>query len=305
MHTYIILVIASFFVAAFGSMVGVGGGFLLMPVLLMMYPNETPGRLTFISLFAVLVNGATAFFGYARLRRVDFKSGLIMGLCTVPTAILARKLIQGDVSTETFRPIFGGLLIAIGVYILWRIRGVSGPHGQRHVEPKPGWFRRALTDNDGIEFSWAYDLRIGIAAGLIGGFIGAFFGIGGGVLQMPIMTQLLNFPPHIAAATTVLVLAMNTFAGITTDLIGHFDSVPFALAGAAGIGSLFGARLGTRLSKRVSGKAILYLLAAALLVAGGRLVLQKDRATGPGTQPPIMTDKDSAQATEAGQPEAP
>jgi hypothetical protein len=297
----LLLLLVSFVVAAFGSMVGVGGGFLLVPVLLLMYPNETPARLTFISLFAVLVNGATAFFGYLRLRRVDLKSGLIMGACTVPTAILARKM-QAHVSTEAFRPIFGALLIAIGVFILWRIRKISGAHGHHPVEPKPGWFRRMLTDKDGVEFSWAYDLRIGVAAGLIGGFVGAFFGIGGGILQMPIMTQLLDFPPHIAAATTVLVLAMNSLAGIATDLVSHFDNVPFALAGAAGVGSLFGAHLGTRLSKRISGKGILYLLAFALLVAGGRLVWSLGQTSDANGQADTQVLTASEPAGPAGEP---
>jgi hypothetical protein len=302
MLAYIILACISFVVAAFGSMVGVGGGFLLMPVLLMMYPNETPERLTFISLFAVLVNAATAFVGYARLRRVDYKSGLIMGLCTVPTAVLAR-IIQGNVSTGTFRPIFGSLLIAIGIYILWRIRGVSGPHGHRQVDPKPGWLRRELTDKDGTEFSWAYDTRIAVAAGLIGGFVGAFFGIGGGILQMPIMTQMLSFPPHVAAATTIMVLTMNTLAGISTDLVRQFHSVPFALAGAAGIGSLFGAQVGTRLSKRISGKGILYLLAAALLVAGGRLVIYRGQTTNAAIEPPSAAQPASQSTTPTENPE--
>lgn len=297
MLSYLILMAISFVVAAFGSMVGVGGGFLLMPVLLMMYPHETPERLTFISLFAVLINAMTAFASYARQRRVDIKSGVIMGCCTVPTAIFAR-IIQGNIEAGTFRPIFGGLLIVIGIYMFWRIRSASH-RSDPGVEPEPGLFRRELQDKDGIKFSWSYDLRIGIAAGLIGGFIGAFFGIGGGILQMPIMTQLLNFPPHVAAATTVMVLSMNTLAGISTDLVLRFDSVPISLSAAAGVGSLFGAQLGTRLARRISGRGILYLLATALLIAGTRLILSQSAAVDDGAQPTPSISETAESADEA------
>ena len=295
MHTLIILVLLAFGVSAFGSMVGAGGGFLLMPVLFLMFPAESPERLTFISLFAVLVNALTALFNYGRLGRVDFKSGLILGFCTIPTAVAARFL-QGLMGRGTFGWIFGALLIAIGLFVVWRVRASSDPHGVREAKPKPNWFYRELRDRDGIVFKWAYNLRIAISVSLAEGFLASFFGIGGGILHMPIMTQILNFPPHVAAATSILVLSMSALAAVTTDVIKHPESVPIAMAALAGLGAFFGAQVGTRLARRVSGKKILYLLAVALMFAGGRLMLEKDK---PETPPDAVSPPADAESVEA------
>ena len=57
---------------AFGTMIGVGGGFLLLPLLLFAYPHDPPSVLTAISLSVVCANATTGSIAYARMRRVDF-----------------------------------------------------------------------------------------------------------------------------------------------------------------------------------------------------------------------------------------
>src|SRR6185295_1618467 len=62
-------------VGAFGTLIGAGGGFILVPILLLMYPNETSERIASISLAVVFFNAFSGSLAYARMKRIDYKSG--------------------------------------------------------------------------------------------------------------------------------------------------------------------------------------------------------------------------------------
>jgi len=274
---FIVLAAVSFAVATLGSLIGAGGGFLLMPILLFLYQGVEyggrvlgPAELTFISLVAVLVNGVAATVNYARMKRIDYRTGIILGLCAAPMAILARLLLKG-VRQEQFGAVFGGVLVAIGVFVIWRTPRGADASG-RTVAARPHWSRRRIVDGSGLSFEYAFNLRLGMTASLAGGFIGSFFGIGGGILHVPVMTQLLHFPAHVATATSIMILSASAATGVLTDVVSKGTDVPTALALAAGVGAFLGAQAGTRLSRRVTGKGILYLLAAVLILCGGKLL---------------------------------
>lgn len=303
------LAAVAFGVATFGSLVGAGGGFLLMPILLFMYPAKTQEELTFVSLFAVLVNAVAATHDYVRMKRVDVHSGLILGLATVLPAIGARFLLHA-IDRSMFSRSFGLVLIVIGVLLLWRVfrRKTEGD-----VPPKPApphWFHRQITDAYGDVHEYAYNLKAAIAAAAGAGFIGSFMGIGGGVFLVPILTQILGFPARIAVATSIMVLALNSATAILTDTARHlatggFGDLPLLAAAAVGVGALLGARCGTRLSTRVSGKGVLALLAIAIVLAGGRLVLTGNGQTAPPEEtPPAETENPPVTRSDAKAPPA-
>jgi len=63
-------------IGTFGTLIGAGGGFLLAPVLLLAYPDESPEIITSISLAVVFLNALSGSVAYARMRRIDYRSGL-------------------------------------------------------------------------------------------------------------------------------------------------------------------------------------------------------------------------------------
>ena len=87
-QTAILLCLLGFAVGAFGTVVGAGGGFILTPVLLLIYPQDSPALITAISLLVVFFNASSGTVAYTRLRRVDFRSGIVFGGATVPGSIL-------------------------------------------------------------------------------------------------------------------------------------------------------------------------------------------------------------------------
>ncbi len=264
-ETAALLVLIGFGVGAFGTVVGAGGGFILTPILLLLYPHGSAQTLTAISLTAVFFNAASGSVAYARQRRIDYRSGTVFALATVPGAI-GGALLVGVVSRRAFDIIMGVVLAALAVWLIagerWPLRE---PHG--HLE------RRALVDRTGEAYEYSVPVVRGAIYSLGVGFVSSFLGIGGGVMHVPLLVRALGFPTHIATATSHFVLAIMAGTGTLTHLaIGSFHHHGLRRTVALSIGVVAGAQLGAHVSLRLRGRAIHWLLAAALLGLSARLL---------------------------------
>jgi hypothetical protein len=116
--------------------------------------------------------------------------------------------------------------------------------------------------------------RLAIDAGsVLVGFVSSLLGIGGGILHVPLLVYLLDFPLHIATATSRFILAIMALTG-TVVHVARGDFAHGALrAVLLGTGALLGAQAGARLSHRVHGKWILRTLAVGLMFVGVRILL--------------------------------
>jgi uncharacterized protein len=254
-------------VGVFGTLVGAGGGFILTPVLLLVYPRETPAVITAISLIAVFFNAGSGTLAYARQRRVDFRSGLVFAACTLPGAVVG-VIVADKISRPTFDVIMG---VVLAVLAAWLLQGREEPEGHGSGSGS----RRTIRDAEGNEYRYRANVKLGAALSLLVGFLSSFLGIGGGVVHVPLLVAVLGFPTHIATATSHFVLAvMALVATITHIAAGTFHhAVGLRRAAALSVGVVFGAQLGAVLSQRLSGKVIQRLLAAGLIALAVRLVL--------------------------------
>jgi uncharacterized protein len=264
-QTAILLVVIGFAVGAFGTVVGAGGGFILTPILLLLYPHDSAQTLTAISLTAVFFNAASGSAAYARQRRIDYRSGIVFALATVPGAI-GGALLVGDVSRQVFDSIMGAVLAALAV---WLIAGERWPlpQARRHLE------RRTLVDRAGEAYEYRVPIRRGAIYSLGVGFLSSFLGIGGGVIHVPLLVRALGFPTHIATATSHFVLAIMAGTGTITHLVlGSFHHHGLRRTVALSVGVVTGAQLGAHISLRLHGRAIHWLLTVALLALSARLL---------------------------------
>ncbi len=262
-----LLCLLGFGVGVFGTLVGAGGGFILTPVLLLTYPHDTPALITAISLVVVFFNAGSGSIAYTRLRRVDFRSGLVFAACTLPGSVVG-VLLADQVSRPTFDVIMGVALIALAA---WLLRGREEPEGHGSGPGSP----RTVTDRDGKQYRYRANVRLGAFFSVGVGFISSFLGIGGGVVHVPLLVAVLGFPTHIATATSHFVLAIMALVATLAHVVaGTFHhGLGLRRAAALSVGVVFGAQLGATLSQRLSGTLIQRLLAAGLLVLGLRLVL--------------------------------
>jgi hypothetical protein len=263
----VLLCLLGFGVGVFGTLVGAGGGFILTPVLLLVYPKDTPALITAISLVVVFFNATSGTIAYTRQRRVDYRSGIVFAACTLPGAVVG-VLLADQISRPTFDVIMGVALIALAA---WLLRGHEEPKGHGHGRGFP----RTITDREGKTYRYRADVRLGAGLSVIVGFVSSFLGIGGGVVHVPLLVALLGFPTHIATATSHFVLAvMALVATLTHVAAGTFHhGVGLRRAAALSVGVVFGAQLGAKMSQGLSGKMIQRLLATGLLALGLRLVL--------------------------------
>ncbi|MHB9099305.1 MAG: sulfite exporter TauE/SafE family protein [Syntrophales bacterium] len=265
---YLWLIPLGFVVGTYGTLIGAGGGFVLVPFLLILYPRETPETITSISLAVVFFNALSGSVAYARMKRIEYRSGLIFSAATIPGAILG-ALVTAYLSRRLFDTIFGLLLMAASVYLTIK----PGVH-VKQVWPCPPNHRECImTDANGTTHRFSYHQRLGIVVSMAVGFLSSLLGIGGGVIHVPVLVQLLNFPIHIATATSHFVLTNMALTGtlthIATGAFAHGIRRTILLA----VGVMLGAQLGARLSDRTQGTWIIRGLAIALGAVGIRLLM--------------------------------
>ena len=105
------------------------------------------------------------------------------------------------------------------------------------------------------------------------GFLSSLLGIGGGIIHVPALTTLLNFPLHIATATSHFILAVMALGGTIVHIIqGNFKG-EWLRTISIGAGIIVGAQVGAYFSNKLKDKLIIRILAFALLAVGVRLLL--------------------------------
>jgi len=258
-----------FVVGAYGTLIGAGGGFILAPILALLYPADSPETLTSISLAVVFFNALSGSAAYARMGRIDYRSGGVFAIATIPGAILG-ALATSFLPRRLFDGLLGVLLMAASIALLaGGHRSTAAPSGRLASTAT-----RTLVEADGTRHVYAYNQPLGVGLSLVVGFLSSLLGIGGGIIHVPALAYLLHFPVHVATATSHFVLVVMALVGtlvhVATGAFAHGVRRTTALA----VGVLIGAQLGARASSRVHGAWIMRGLAIALGFIGARVLFQ-------------------------------
>lgn len=260
-----------FAVGFYGTLVGIGGGPLLVPMLALFY-DLPPATIVATSLSVVFLNALSGSVAYYQQRRIDLVSGTVFGFATIPSSIAAYFLLA-HLSHTLFTRTFGVFLLFLAVYVLLGPR--PGDNDQVPTTSEFGLLGplrpRRLVDTEGRSYLYGVDERLGTLINVGFGAGTTVLGIGGGILQVPLLVYVLKFPVHIATATAHYVTSINTaFTLIPLLFFGHVDP---RLTLCLGCGVVVGARLGARYSRRVSGQILLKLLTIVFVLAGLRMLL--------------------------------
>lgn len=274
MDSFTVLIITGFLIGTFGTLIGAGGGFLLVPLLILTHPELSPDIITAVSISIVAVNAISGSLAYGRSGRIDFKAGWLFALYTIPGSIIGVFLTR-FIPKESFYLVFGVLLLSLAAFLLFKNRKNAVPVIKTH--PATGnWKHHHLTDREGIAFSYTYNQNYGILVSIVVGFISPLLGIGGGIIHVPAMVQWLQFPVYIATATSHFILAiMSTVSVIVHIVQGSYDD-PYVLKMVAGlcIGVIPGAQLGAWLSHKIKTLTIIKILAICIGLVGIRILLK-------------------------------
>lgn len=231
------------------GLLGGGGSILTVPILVYVAGLAPKPAIT-TSLLVVGVTSLAALVPHARAGRVRWRTGLVFGAAGMAGAYGGGRLGE-HVPGTVLLIAFGAMMLATGIAML---------HGRRSP-------RTATVPS---ELPVARAVAYGAAVGLVTGLVGA----GGGFVIVPALALLAGLPMPSAVGTSLLVIAMNSFAG----LYGYLHSVEISWRLALGVtaaavaGSVVGSRLADRIPQEVLRKAFAWLvLAMSGLVLAERL----------------------------------
>jgi len=245
------LILLGFAGGILGSMIGLGGGIIVVPVLTFM--GFPPTAAASNSLFAALSNSIASTASYTKQKRIDFPLGIKLGLLSVPGTVLG-AIISSDVAPDIFKILFGFVLIASAAYIFLK----------KKLETKEKRISKQM-----IVFA--------IGASFFAGIISSFFGIGGGIVFVPLMVVGMSMTMKRAAPTSQLILLFASLSGVIVhSVLGHPD---FLQAGLLAIGSFFGGLVGARLSINIKERYLQILVSVVILIAAGKLFFDSANGT--------------------------
>ncbi len=232
---------------AAGSLTGIGGGFLLMPALLWLYPQQSAGALSVVSLTVVFFNSLSGTVLSLRRETVRLKTGLVYGALSLPLVWLGSRL-QTGFDRHGFDIAFGVLLLAGAAFLLFKPTAAAARTG------RSAWLAGG-----------AASLAIGLVSGL--------FGVGGGFLFVPLLAYGLRYPVPEATATSQLIVGLGAAWGLLLTALTHPLPVDPLLVGGLVAGVLVGAPLGTAAAEYWPGPVVLRILAGLLALAAIRFLV--------------------------------
>ncbi len=237
-------------VGLLGALLGIGGGMVIVPLLVFAWHYE-PQLAIGTSVLVVLLNAVSGTWGYVRQKKVCVDAALKFAVATVPGAFLgsyAAEYLQG----RLFYLVFGAFFVLAAVNM----------------------YRKANKEAAGKtagEVPEVYNWKLGVLCSVGVGFLASILGIGGGIVHVPFMVYVLNFPVHVAIATSTCILAVSSLAGLVSHaMLGH---IVWTSGLAIGAGAFVGAKGGVALAQRLQSGILMKLASVLVLITGIKFLL--------------------------------
>ncbi len=265
-------------VGIIGTLIGAGGGFLVVPLLILAF-GAAPAMAAGTSMVMVTVNSVVGTYFYAKQGKVDWRGGLFLSAVAYPGTLLG-AWVGTRLPAREFSLLFGILLLVLAGWMIYQ--SLRRPQAGREVavarESKEGseggargWrFCQRLVEVYGPVHAYCFSIPLGAFLGFAIGFLGAMMGIGGGPVLVPAMIYALHYPPHIATATSQFIKALTSVGATAVYLSSGKLMIDQALA--LSLGTVLGAPAGAALSRKVNARQLVVILALMRLFLGLRLV---------------------------------
>ncbi|MHB8086368.1 MAG: sulfite exporter TauE/SafE family protein, partial [Dehalococcoidia bacterium] len=262
-----------------GSMLGVGGGIMMVPILTLWMGVPMQYAIG-SSLVSIVINACTATSVYIDNHVTNLKLGLLLSTTLIPGAV-AGAFLASKLSSPVLSLLFGLLMVYVCYTLIPRkprrlspeqIEAAKDPHEKVHTTH--AWLDGNYYD-PAVKQEISYETHrpvTGMATGFFGGVISSLLGVGGGIINVPVMNLLMKVPIKAAIATSSLLLAFTTMTG---SLIYAYNGyvMPYIIAPLIP-GIFLGAQLGPRIARRVQSKALIVIFIVFLLVTSVLMILR-------------------------------
>jgi len=239
----------------FGSLLGLGGGVLIVPLLTLGFGlplREAVG----VSLVSVIMTSSAAAGVYLERHVANLRLGMNLELFTALGA-LAGGSIAFLLDERLLALLFAGLLAYIAVTMARQRRG---------PEPEP-------TGVEGAPDGYVVrNMGKGVVGATFAGVVSALLGVGGGIIKVPLMHLTMGVPLRVATATSNLMIGITAAASAVIYLLrGEID--PYVAAPTA-IGVFLGATLGSRIAPRIELRYLRALFVVVLIYTASQMFLK-------------------------------
>jgi len=249
---------------AFGSLLGLGGGILIVPLLTLGF-NLPLREAVGVSLVCVIVTSGASAGVYLERHVANLRLGMVLELFTASGAIIGGTL-AFLLPERALAAIFAALLAYVAISMLRRGRveaAAATPSDPPTLQTGGRW-----TPHSFLERLAGPDYRphspIGGAIGSVAaGIVSALLGIGGGLVKVPVMHLIMGVPLRVATATSNLMIGITASTSALIYLL-RGGIAPYA-TGPTALGVFVGATLGSRLAHRVDVRMLRWLFVAVLV----------------------------------------
>ncbi len=261
---------------------GVGGGFLMTPLLIMLgIPPTVAAASDSNQIVGASTSGTLAHF---RMGNVDIKMGLLLlvgGILGGTVGVQVIKVLRAMGNADFLISVTYVLMLGfVGGYMflesLQSMRKQKAPATETPAAPrKPSRYARCIAalpwqmtfERSGIRMSILMPLVLGTMVGVLA----AIMGVGGGFIMVPVMVYLLRMPMHVVVGTSLFQI-LFTCINVTIMQASQNHTVDFVLAVLLLVGSAIGAQLGAKVGKRLQGEQLKILLASLVLVVMAKML---------------------------------
>jgi uncharacterized protein len=261
----LILVMLGFVVGLVSGLLGLGGGWLVVPALNIMgipaiYCVGT-------GLTQMVGTSLVSAWKHRRQGHLDLQLGLALGTPVVIGVIFGKiamdHIQQAAVADQVIRYLYIGLLSSLGIYMFYESLGTQKNSATSALQPR--WFRNlpawgpVLICQDGPQVPLYFTVVCGLVAGVFSGILG----VGGGFLLLPIMIYVIGIETVSAVATSIVCVLAGSMLG--SGLYAYEGYVDYVAAGVILIGSVGGSLIGASATKYVIGRHLRMIFAVLVM----------------------------------------
>jgi uncharacterized membrane protein YfcA len=266
--SFILLLAGGFVAGTFGALLGLGGGVLLIPFLILVLHIPMHQAIA-TSIIAVIATSSAGAAMNLERRIVHMRLGMLLEIATVTGAILG-GITANYLSASLLVKLFSGLLFLVALIMIWRIHRYSGLETVLTDGILPGTF---TDDASGTSVTYTVkNVPATMLVSLIAGNVSGLLGVGGGIFKVPAMNILSGIPMKAATATSNFMIGVTAAASAFIYFAhGHLHPI---IASTAALGVLAGSMTGVRIGRKIRSNFLTWIFAFVLLGISLQLYLR-------------------------------
>ena len=270
----LIIFFVSVFVGVITSMLGIGEGVLLVPFLTL--AAGIPIQIAIAtSLVSTIANSSAASMTYVKECRLNLRLALWFAITATAGAIIGAQ-IAAQINRTLLTEVFAAALVATAVVMFLRRKEVDAMQSTRLRDVQYDRFQLggSYTNTMG-ERLVTYQVRnplLGLLSGFVAGNASGLLGIGGGIINVPVMTLGMGVPIKVATGTSALIIGLTTAVGA---IIYYANGFVQPLLAAIVLEAVFlGALIGPRLQGKIRNEALTASFAVVLVILASLMLLR-------------------------------